>query len=140
MERRLDPASLELLRRAVEAGDPGVDVYLDLHTLHVVTVRDGRCEPEDLDAGAVEEDEERFAEIPVVTTTAEFLWMQDFVEDHDERRVTSCLDSRKGANERFLKRLSKQAPDVLPAWGAFRTARVLELVDDWLDELGVARP
>ncbi len=136
MERQLQPAARALLRTSIEAGDPTVDVYLDCETLHVVKVRDGRCSPGDLIAGDVENDEERFAEIPVVTTTEEFLWMQEFVEAYGNKRVAHFLDGRKGANQRFLKRLVKQTPDALAAWQAFRTARVDELCAEWLAELG----
>lgn len=135
--RVLDPQAVELLRAAVAAGDKSVDVYLDCERLVVVRVRDGVCDPDDLDADTVEEDEERFAEIPVVTEIDEFLLMQDFVEERDEKRVTALLDARQGANARFLKRLAKQAPDALADWEAFRAAHIHRLVDDWLDELGV---
>jgi hypothetical protein len=137
VSRTLDAQAVELLRTAVATGDKTVDVYLDVERLVVVKVKDGRCVPEDLDADTVETDEERFAEIPVITEIDEHLLMQDFVDDRDEKRVTACLDDRVGANARFLKRLSKQAPDALPDWEAYRTAHVAQLVAEWLDELGV---
>ena len=134
----LDSQAAGLLRAAVAEGDKTVDVYLDLERLIVVKVKDGRCHPDDLDAGAVEEDEVRFAEIPVITEIDEHLLMQDFVDERDEKRVTACLDDRVGANARFLKRLGKQAPDALADWEAYRAAHVERLVAEWLAELGVS--
>lgn len=137
MTRALDPQAVALLRDAVAAGDPSVDVYLDVERLVVVKVRDGVCDPDDLVAEEVEADEERFAEIPVVTEIDEYLLMQEFVEERDEKRVTALLDGRAGANARFLKRLAKQAPDALADWEAVRRTHVTELVAEWLRDLGV---
>ena len=139
MAAALAPEELAALRAAVAAGDPAVDVYLDVAERRVVRVKDGVCDPEDLDADAVERDEARYAEIPVVTTTDEYLWMQDFAEDYGDRRVASFLDGRKGANARFLKRLVKQTPDAMAAWETYRAGRIEALVEEWLEELGVER-
>jgi len=135
--RVLDREAVGLLRAAVAAGDRTVDVYLDLERLVVVTVRDGVCDPDDLDPEEVDRDEERFAEIPVITEIDEYLLMQEFVEERDERRVTALLDGRQGANARFLTRLARQAPDALADWEAHRRAHVAELVAGWLRDLGV---
>jgi len=137
MPAALERKAVEVLLKAVTTGDKTLDVYLDTERLVVVKVRDGQCVPAEFVADEVENDEERFAEIPVVTTIDEFLFMQDFVEEHDDRRVTGFLDSRAGANARFLKQLAKQAPEGLAAWEAYRTRRIGELVDEWFAELGV---
>ncbi len=137
----LDRQAVEVLRAAAAAGDRTVDVYLDRERLVVVKVKNGVCTPGDLDPRDVERDEERFAEIPVVTNITEYLWMQDFVEEHVEsrgdQRVAAFLDGRAGANARFLKRLAEQAPAVLADWVAFRAARIDEMTRDWLRDLGV---
>ena len=138
MTRKLDRQAVDLLRAAVVAGDKTVDVYLDRERLVIVKVKDGLCKPDDLDAKQVEEDEARFAEIPVITRIGEYLWMQDFVEERDEKRVTALLDSRAGANERFLKQLTTQAPDALPDWEAYRETRIDEMAAEWFEGLGVA--
>ena len=137
MSRELDRQAVEILRAAVAAGDRTVDVYLDCERLIVVKVKDGVCRPADLEASDVDEDEERFAEIPVVTRIDEYLLMHEFVEERDEKRVTALLDTRAGANERFLKQLAKQAPEALADWEAFLAAHIDEVVADWLEELGV---
>jgi len=133
----LEAKALAVLRKAVAVGEPLVGVYLETERLLVVKVKDGRCVPDEFDAETVERDEARFAEIPVVTTSDEYLWMRDFVDERGEKRIAALLDGRAGANARFLKRLGKQAPDVLAEWESFRTRCIHELVDDWLGELGI---
>ena len=130
--------AVALLRRAVGESDPLIGTYVDLERVIVVRVKDGQCVPDDLDADQVEDDDARFAEVPIVTTSDEFLWMRDFVEEHGDRRVAGFLDGRSGANARFLKQLRKQAPDALEAWETYRTKCVHELVDAWLATLGVS--
>ncbi len=134
----LDVQAADLLRKATAVGDATLDVYLDTERLVVVKVKDGQCVPADLVADDVEKNEDRFAEIPVVTTMDEYLWMQDFVEDLGERRITGLLDGRSGANARFLKQLGKQAPETLAAWEAYRTERVAAMVNEWFVALGIA--
>ena len=137
MSARLEPKAVEVFLAAAATGDKSIDIYLDVERLNVVKVKDGRCVPEDLDADEVERDEARFAEIPVVTLIDEYLWMEDFVEEQGDARIAGFLDGRAGANARFLKQLSKQAPEGLAAWEAYRTRRVAGMVDEWFVELGV---
>jgi len=133
----LERGGRQALLEAVAAGDAAVAVYLDLHTGRVLKVRAGVCSEPGLRAEDLERDEERFAEAPTATVVDDYLWAQEFVEQRGERRVTALLDGRKGAPGRFARQLAKAAPDVLPDWERHRAARIADLVDGWLREVGL---
>ncbi len=125
----------ELRERLIVAAndlDPEAVYYLDTVQPRVIRVRDGRTDWPQLTPEAVEDDEARFLDAPIVITSGEFVWMSDFAAEHPEKRVKGFLDGRKGAGPRFLKRLAKNAPEVFAEWEQFRSERVIELVDDWI--------
>jgi hypothetical protein len=75
------------LREAFTADDPEAAWYLDLEEDRVVRVCRGATNIPDLPARDVEDDEERYAEIPAVTESELHLWMEEFAEDHPDPTV-----------------------------------------------------
>lgn len=128
----MDPEVVAKLRAAVDENDPRASWYLDTEKHRVVEARDGRTNCQDLTAEEVEEDERRFVEIPAVTTTLEFTWIEDFVAETADWRLDRILDRKQGAVKRFLEKLPRAYPEAQGEWRAFRAQRVAELVDDWL--------
>ncbi len=123
---------LTALRAAFVAGDPLVSYFLDRHERRVVRVEDGRCNVRDVTAQEVEDDENRFAGVPPITTTQDFVWMQEFVDESDDDRISRLLDSKQGATKRFVKALPQVGPDAASKWNTFREGRLRERVSEWL--------
>ena len=61
--------------------------------------------------------------------------MEEFVAETGDWRLERILDRKKGAVERFLKKLPRAYPEAEGEWRAFRAKRVAELVDEWIAEL-----
>jgi len=124
------------LQEAFTAVDPEAAWYFDRALERVVRVARGATNIPDLPAEDVEDDEERFAEIPTVTEGDTHAWMEAFVEACGDEKVASYLDERQGANARFLAKLEKADPAAMIAWRAFHAARVAETVAAWRAEIG----
>ena len=129
-----EPDLLTALCAAFAAGDPTVAYYLDRSRRGVVRVADGRADVQYVTAQEVEDDEDRFVEIPAVTVTDDFVWMQEFVEETDDPRIARLLDLKKGATKRFVKALPQAGPDAVDAWRVFRTGRLRSRAAEWLAE------
>jgi hypothetical protein len=130
-------ALLPALRAALDSADAEAAWYLDRDDPRVVEVRDGRTSVEDLEVEEVEDDEDRFAAIPAVTPPEVYAWMLEFLEEHDDPRLAALLDARRGAHGRFEKGLRSLDPEAAGAWERFRTARLTEVAEAWLDEVGL---
>lgn len=124
------------LREAFTADDPEAAWYLDLEEDRVVRVCRGATNIPDLPARDVEDDEERYAEIPAVTESELHLWMEEFAEDHPDPKVAELLDEKQGANGRFLSKLEKRLPEAFAQWKAYRAARTQTALDTWRAGLG----
>jgi len=123
------------LREAFTAVDPVAAWYFDRDMERVVRVADGATNIPDLTAEDVEDDENRYVEIPTVTESETHAWMEAFVEACGDEKVASLLDERQGANARFLAKLAASDPAALIAWKAFHAARVAEAVAAWRAEI-----
>ncbi len=110
--------------------------YLDLEHRRVVRVRGGVVSDPDLAPEDVDTQETRFVEIPAVTRGEEFLWMQDFLDEHPEIGASVRLDRRQDGDARFVKALERAAEGAPDAWRAFRRERLLEVASDWLGRTG----
>lgn len=119
------------IRDAFTAVDPEAAWYFDRDLERVVRVAAGATSIPDLPAEDVEEDEDRYVEIPTVTEGETHAWMEDFVEACGDERVAALLDERQGANARFLSKLAASDPAAHMAWKAFHAARVAEAVAAW---------
>lgn len=127
------------LAEAFEAADAETAWYLDRRRSRVVSVRHGETSDPELSADEVEEDEERFVEVPAVPEVDLHEWIVAFIEERADPAVEACLDERKGANARFVASLGRRRPEVVPVWNAWRRSRVLDRVDAWLAEVGGAQ-
>ena len=119
------------LRDAFVADDPEAAWYFDRVALRVVRVSNGATSVPDLPADDVEDDEDRYAEIPALTESEIHAWMEEFVEQHADPKVATLLDERQGSNDRFLKKLAASSSSAAAEWSAFRAARVAETVVAW---------
>ena len=124
------------LQEAFTAVDPEAAWYFDRVLARVVRVSHGATNVPELPAADVEDDEERYVEIPTVTEGDTHAWMEAFVEACGDEKVASYLDEKHGANARFLARLAKSDPAAMIAWRAFHAARVAETVAAWRAEIG----
>jgi hypothetical protein len=124
------------LREAFTTDDPEAAWYFDRDMERVVRVAHGATNIPDLPAQDVEDDEDRFAEIPPITEIETHEWMEAFVDACGDDKVASLLDERQGANERFVAKLAASDPAALIAWKAFLAARVAETVAAWRAEIG----
>ena len=126
------------LIEAFDAVESLIAWYFDRRKKQVVTVKGARVSDETLTAKEVDEDEERFLEIPPILESEVHVWMEDFVEERGDPKVSKLLDDRAGANARFLAKLEAKDPALLAAWKAYRLTRVAGAVDAWLTEIGEA--
>jgi hypothetical protein len=131
-----EPDLATQLREAFTADDPEAAWYFDRDMERVVRVAGGATNIPDLKAADVEDDEDRFAEIPPITEIDAHAWMEAFVEACGDEKVASLLDERVGANARFLAKLAASDPAAMIAWKAFHAARVAETVAAWRSEIG----
>jgi len=131
-----EPDLAARLLEAFTAVDPEAAWYFDRDMERVVRVADGATNIPDLPAEDVEDDEDRYVEIPTVTDGETHAWMEDFVEACGDERVAALLDERLGANARFLAKLATSDAAALIAWKAFHAARVAETVAAWRAEIG----
>ena len=122
-------------REAFTAAAPEAAWYFDRDMERVVRVAHGATNIPDLPAQDVEDDEDRYVEIPTITDGQTHVWMEEFVEARDDERTASCLDERHGANARFVKKLAAADPAAFAAWKVFHAARVAEAVAAWRAEL-----
>jgi uncharacterized protein UPF0158 len=106
--------------------------YLDRQENRVVMIRDGVCSAHDLLRAAVEDDEERFIEIPAVGDGDDHGWMADFQEEQGSDWPHIRVDNRSGATRRFLKALGKNHPEAIEAWKVFRLVRLRAAAATWL--------
>jgi len=120
------------LRAAFVAGDPVVSYFLDRHERRVVRVEGGKCNFRDLTAQQVEDDEDRFVAVPPITTTQDFVWMHEFVDETADKRIPPLLDTKHGATKRFVEALPRVGPDAVAQWSAFREGRLRDRIADWL--------
>ncbi len=125
-----------LLREAFTAEDPEAAWYLDLAEPRVVRVSHGTTSIPDLLAEDVEEHEERYVEVPAVTDSELHLWIEDFVEERADPKVTALLDEKQGANARFLKKLAAADAAAFDAWKRFHAGRVSAAIVAWRAEIG----
>jgi hypothetical protein len=125
-----------LVRDAYVADDPEAAWYLDRAGGRVVRVSHGATDDPELTAEEVERDYERWAEIPALTESELHEWMEEFVEERADPRVTALLDERQGANERFVEHLAQTDAAAFAAWKAFHAARVAAAIAAWRAELG----
>ena len=126
-----DPDVDAQLRAAFVADDPEAAWYFDRVAIRVVRVFNGATNIPDLPADDVEDDEDRYAEIPALTESETHGWMEVFVEQHPDAKVAPLLDERQGSNARFLTKLAAASPAAFADWTALRAARLAETVAAW---------
>ena len=124
------------LRDAFTAADPEAAWYFDRAEERVIRVSHGATNDPDLPAGEVEDDEDRYVEIPAVLESDVHTWMEEFVEAHPDPKVATLLDERQGANARFLKKLEAASPEAFAAWKTYHAARIDEALAMWRATIG----
>lgn len=138
-----DPRDLRTqLIEAFQATDSATGWFLDRRCEsgeRVVWVKGSKVSDETLTAKQVDEDEERFLEIPPILESDVHDWMTEFAEESGDPKIAACLDHKAGANGRFLLRLEKRSPAALTAWRKFRLAKVGAAVDTWLADVAAGK-
>jgi uncharacterized protein UPF0158 len=124
------------LREAFTAEDPEAAWYFDRAKEIVVRVAGGETDVPELSAEEVEDDEDRYVEIPALTESEIHAWMEDFVEERGDENVAALLDERQGANPRFLAKLAAADAAAFAAWKEFHATRVAAAVAEWRAGLG----
>jgi hypothetical protein len=148
MKRKSIKIDWEELESAFESKREDLVYYLDLVTGHVVLEGEGedaRDDGDDLD-GAVEPAGRRrspsdhlYVDPPDSETEA--AWMADFVGDEaqvDAAALAQLREALEGPEpvEDFREVLRNQ-PEERDRWFLFRTERLHELIDEWLEANGV---
>jgi Uncharacterised protein family (UPF0158) len=118
----------------------GVSHFLDLREGNVVTlVRDVFRDPDDEVAAALDEEPDRYAEIPRVQSRTEYELMRDFADGIDEDDIRDKLDLAlrgKGAFSRF-RAVVNEYPDLRASWFGVRQAAFVEQATRWLEQLDI---
>lgn len=126
-----DPRPLaEQVADALLAADSETSWYLDLAAPRVIRVCKGECSDPELSARDVDDDEERFVEVPALTEAEIHLWMEDFVEACDDPATAALLDHREGANARFESGLDAAGRGA--DWRRHRREEALRAAHAWL--------
>ena len=136
---RKDASEPELeteLREAFVADDPEAAWYFDRAEERVVRVAHGETDIPELPAEEVEEDDERYVEIPAVTDSELHDWIEEFVDEQSDPAIAALLDERQDANARFLQRLAATNAAAFVQWKAFHERHVDEAIAGWRESLG----
>jgi len=118
---------------AMSTFDPAIGWYFDAERRLAVRIEGGVCSDRLLTQEAVDDDAERFLEIPALLRIEEHEWMTDFVDQHENPRLGRMLDDRKGANARFLDRLQQHHQAVIAEWETYRAERLRLHAAEWIE-------
>ena len=115
------------------------EYYLDLETGEILFVSE-YMNDEVIDIkNRIEEEYERFEQIPQVESYEGYRDMEDFIATVDNNRLVDLLEvaiQGKGAFRRF-KDVLLNYPDEEEKWFQFQDSRIEERALEWLDEIGV---
>ena len=115
------------------------EYYLDLETGEILFVSE-YMNDEVIDIkNRIEEEYERFEQIPQVKSYEGYRDMEDFIATVDNNRLVDLLEvaiQGKGAFRRF-KDVLLNYPDEEEKWFQFQDSRIEERALEWLDEIGV---
>ena len=115
------------------------EYYLDLETGEILFVSE-YMNDEVIDIkNRIEEEYERFEQIPQVKSYEGYRDMEDFIATIDNNRLVDLLEvaiQGKGAFRRF-KDVLLNYPDEEEKWFQFQDSRIEERALEWLDEIGV---
>jgi DNA polymerase III alpha subunit len=116
--------------------------YLDLKTGEIIQIFDDIMDPdekEELDDKVDEGLGERYIAIPNAESYEGYQDMKDFIETVKEMKLKEKLYNaitRKGAFRRF-KDVLNSYPKERERWFKFKDEKVMERVNEWLDEEGI---
>jgi hypothetical protein len=139
--RKLRVAMDDILLAMTTPADYQSEAYLDLETGGVLTVEDESSSgvAEDDNAGRIDDDPERYAQIPRTESHDEFDLMSGFADsvDEDDIREMLALALRgKGAFGRFRDVVFRY-PDLESRWFAMRQEWEVGEAKRWLASLGI---
>lgn len=122
----------EQVADAMLATDSETAWYLDRGCARVVWVKKGQSSDPEIPARDVEDDEERFVEVPALTEGEIHGWMEDFAEACGDPAVDAALDDREGANARFEAAVAALPGGRAAEWHRHRRAEALRAAAAWL--------
>ena len=140
-DRKLAVEMVEILDAMTRANEDPFEYWLDLTEGRVVVLGDELVDGVDYGpiARAMEEEPDRYAEIPRFEAREEYGLMCRFAEQVDESDIREMLDLAlrgKGAFGRFRDVVFRY-PDLQAGWFALRQEALLEAVRVWFAELGI---
>lgn len=136
------PADLQELSFIFEDSSCEHRSYLDLKTGEIIRIFDDIMEPdekEELDDRVEEGLGERYITIPNAESHDGYRDMEDFIETVNDMNLKEKLNTAiagKGAFRRF-KDVLNYYPKERERWFKFKDEKVLERVNEWLDEEGI---
>ena len=140
MEKKALNMSLDELCEAMESNCYEHEYFLDRETGEILFTSDyvGDEETREL-KDRIEEDFERYEQIPRAESEEGYEDMVDFIATVEDERLAGLLEvsiNGKGAFRRF-KDVLLNYPDERERWFTYKDDRREERAMDWLDEIGV---
>lgn len=119
----------------IEDSSYGTELFFDLETGDILFFTDDMPE----ETQKVENDPDRFVEVPRIQSRESYRHMQDYielVEDPHLQELLSIAIDGSGAFRRF-KDVLLNYPEERQAWFDYKTSRLREFIFDWLDSYDI---
>ncbi len=128
------------LTMAMEQNSYEEEYFLDLQTGEILFTSDA-LDREDNDAvrEKIDEDPDRFEEVPKADSREGYQDMQDFIETVQDEHIAEVLSTAiegRGAFRRFKDTLLRH-PDQRELWFKFKDDLMQKRALEWLDEIGI---
>ncbi len=128
------------LTMAMEQNSYEEEYFLDLETGEILFTSDALDE-EDNDAvrKKIDDDPDRFEEVPKADSREGYQDMEDFIETVEDEHIAEVLSTAiegRGAFRRFKDTLIRY-PDQRERWFKFKDDLMQKRALEWLDEIGV---
>jgi len=141
MEKKTLRINLDELCDAMENSSFENEYFLNLETGDILFISEYMDDEEtEKSKDKIEEEFDRFEQIPKVGSREGYEDMQDFIATVEDERLTELLEvavNGKGAFRRF-KDVLLNYPEERERWFKFKDDRMEERALEWLDDIGVS--
>jgi len=141
MEKKTLRINLDELCDAMENSSFENEYFLNLETGDILFISEYIDDEEtEKSKDKIEEEFDRFEQIPKVGSREGYEDMQDFIATVEDERLTELLEvavNGKGAFRRF-KDVLLNYPEERERWFKFKDDRMEERALEWLDDIGVS--